>query len=426
MLDTIRNAWKVHEIRKKLFFTFFMLVIFRLGNAIPVPFINTDILATFFQSMEGNLLSLMNMMSGGALGKSTIFALSIGPYITSSIIVQLLTIAIPALEEISKEGELGQKKIQQYTKYGAVVLAILEALAITNTLFASAIVAQGFLQRASIIIVMVAGSMFLIWLGDLITEKGIGNGISMLIFAGIVSRLPQTVIAWVSGVINGAINPFVAALVVLISLFVIVGVILLNQGERRLSVQYAKRVVGRKMYGGQSTHIPIKVNMSGVMPIIFTSSLLAFPMTIANLMGTETANKVAQWLSPNGMGIGSIIVNIISVLLIIMFAYFYTAIQFNTVEYSKNLQQQGGFIPGIRPGRPTSDYMSKISNRITLIGAIALSILYVLPTILSAIFKLNISFGGTSILIVVGVVLETVKQMESMLLMRHYKGFLNN
>lgn len=424
MLQTLKNAWKVDEIRKKLIFTLLMLVIFRLGNAIPVPFVDRNALAQLYNYTEGNLLSFMNLLTGGALGEFTVFAMSIYPYITASIILQLLTIAIPRLEELSKEGEAGQKKIQQYTKFGAVALGLFQALGISGKLFSRAIVAKGFLEQASIIVVLIAGTMFLVWLGDLITEKGIGNGISMLIFAGIISRLPHSFIYWTQGVMQGKINPINAILMLIIVVIVVAGVVIIAEGERRINVQYAKRVVGRKMYGGQATHIPIKVNMGGVMPVIFTSSLLQLPLMLGMLIGGGFGDFVNKYFSPQ-QNPGIIITNILAVILIVLFAFFYTAIQFNTVEYSKNLQQQGGFIPGIRPGRPTSDYMGKISNRITFIGAIALAILYVLPAILSAIFKLHISFGGTAIIIVVGVVLETFKQMESMLLMRHYKGFLN-
>lgn len=424
MFKTFNNALKVKEIRQRLLFTLLMIVVFRLGNAIPVPFVDSSILKGIFNQMGGNILSFMDLLSGGSLGKFSIFALSIYPYITSSIIVQLLTYAIPSLEELSKEGEAGQKKIQMYTRYGAVILSILEGIAISNTLFAQAIVAKGFIQEAAIILVVVAGSMFLVWLGDLITEKGIGNGISILIFIGIVSRLPHTARLWGKGVINGTIHPIKAILILATILLVIVGVILISEGERRITVQYAKRVVGRKMYGGQSTHIPMKVNMGGVMPIIFASSLLALPQTLGLLIGGGFRTFADKYFSMSMMP-GVVIMNVLAVLLIFVFAYFYTAIQFNVVEYSKNLQQQGGFIPGIRPGRPTGEYMNRILTRITFVGALALAILYVLPTILSAIFSLNIQFGGTSIIIVVGVVLETFRQMESMLLMRHYKGFLN-
>lgn len=285
MFKTFNNALKVKEIRQRLLFTLLMIVVFRLGNAIPVPFVDSSILKGIFNQMGGNILSFMDLLSGGSLGKFSIFALSIYPYITSSIILQLLTYAIPSLEELSKEGEAGQKKIQMYTRYGAVILSVLEGIAISNTLFAQAIVAKGFIQEAAIILVVVAGSMFLVWLGDLITEKGIGNGISILIFIGIVSRLPHTARLWGKGVINGTINPIKAILILATILLVIVGVILISEGERRITVQYAKRVVGRKMYGGQSTHIPMKVNMGGVMPIIFASSLLALPQTLGLLIG---------------------------------------------------------------------------------------------------------------------------------------------
>ncbi|MDO5689668.1 MAG: preprotein translocase subunit SecY [Tissierellia bacterium] len=424
MIQTLKNAWKVEEIRKKLIFTLLMIVVFRLGNAVPVPFVDRTILASIFDQTGGNILGFMNLLSGGSLGNFSVFALSIYPYITASIILQLLTVAIPSLEELSKEGEAGQKKIQQYTKIGAVLLGIVEAIAVVNALFANAIVAKGFLEETIIITVIVAGTMFLVWMGDLITEHGIGNGISMLIFIGIVSRLPHTVISWVLGIFSGDVNILAGIFMLLLTILIVTGVVLIAEGERRITVQYAKRVVGRKMYGGQATHIPMKVNMGGVMPVIFASSLLALPQTMGLLIGGGFGAFTDKYLSMTGDP-GIYIMNVIAVVLIILFAYFYTAMQFNTVEYAKNLQQNGGFIPGIRPGRPTSEYMTKISNRITFIGATALAILYVVPTILSAISGLRISFGGTAIIIVVGVVLETFKQMESMLLMRHYKGFLN-
>lgn len=424
MLQTLRDSLKVEEIRKKLVFTFLMLLLYRLGNSIPVPFVNTDILASIFEQTQGNGLAFLNLLSGGALGQFSIFALSIYPYITSSIIIQLLTVAIPQLEELSKEGEEGRQKIQYLTKILAVVLAAVQAIGITNTLFSQAIVANGVFERISIILVLVAGTMFLVWLSDLITEKGIGNGTSMLIFIGIVSRLPQAFLSWGQGTLAGYINPIKPILMIAIILVVVAGVVLISKGERRVNVQYAKRVVGRKMYGGQSTHIPVKVNMSGVMPVIFATSLMTLPSILGFIIGGGFQNFVNKYLSAQQMP-GIIITNIIAVILIIVFAFFYTLVQFNTVEYSKNLQQQGGFIPGIRPGRPTSEYLARVSNRVTLVGAVALAILHLLPAILSGIFKLNINFGGTAIIIVVGVILDTFQQLESMLLIRHYKGFLN-
>lgn len=424
MLQTLRDSLKVEELRKKLIFTFLMLLLFRLGNSIPVPFVNTDILAGIFEQSQGNGLAFLNLLSGGALGQFSIFALSIYPYITSSIIIQLLTVAIPQLEELSKEGEEGRRKIQYLTKIGAVLLAAVQAFGTTNTLFASAIAANGALERISIILVLVAGTMFLVWLSDLITEKGIGNGTSMLIFVGIVSRLPSAILSWGQGTIAGLIHPVKTILMLVIVILVIAGVVLINKGERRINVQYAKRVVGRKMYGGQSTHIPVKVNMGGVMPVIFASSLLSLPSIIGFFIGGSFQDFVTKYFSGQMMP-GILINNIMSVILIIVFAFFYTMMQFNTVEYSKNLQQQGGFIPGIRPGRPTSDYLSKVAMRVTVIGAFSLAVLHVLPTVLSAIFKLNISFGGTAIIIVVGVILDTFQELESMMLIRNYKGFLS-
>lgn len=431
MITTLRNAWKVEDIRKKMIFTLFVLVVFRLGSAIPVPYINKEGLAMAMSQMGGTVIDFLNLMSGGNLGSFSIFALSVYPYITASIIVQLLTVAIPQLEELSKEGEEGRKKIQQLTKLGGVILGVFQAIATFQGLLGYSLIQNGWLQGITIISVLLAGSMFLVWLGEQITEFGIGNGISMIIFAGIISGLIDQIISWGQGLFlfakgeAGSINPIAAILMIIIVLVIVAFVVAISEGERKIPVQYAKRVVGRKMYGGQSTHIPIKVNMGGVMPVIFASSILAVPSTIGILVGGGFREWVSRWLSPTQGQPGFWIHMFLSVALIILFAFFYTTMQFNTVEYAKNLQQHGGFIPGIRPGRPTSDYLARIANRITIIGAIALAFLSILPSVLSAIFKLNISFGGTAVLIVVGVVLETIRQLEAMLQMRHYKGFLN-
>ncbi len=424
MLQTLRNAWKVEEIRKKLIFTALMFLVFRLGNAIPVPFINKELIAQVMQSNQGGLLDFLNMFSGGSLEQFSVFALSIGPYITASIVIQLLTIAIPQLEELSKEGEEGRKKIQKITRFTALLLAVIQGSAVTQGLFRNAIVAQGALQGAAIIITLVAGTMFLVWLADLITEHGVGNGTSMIIFVGIVSGLIPSIYQWIMGLTAGSINIIAAIAMLIIIIAIVALVVMINEGERKIPVQYAKRVVGRKMYGGQSTHIPIKVNMAGVMPVIFSSAILALPQTIALLTSEGVRKWITEYMTTQGT-VGVYVYSIINIALIIMFAYFYTAVQFNTVEYAKNLQQYGGFIPGIRPGRPTSDFLSRISNRITIIGAVVLALLSSLPTILSSIFQLQIQFGGTAVIIVVGVVLETIKQLEAMLQMRHYKGFLN-
>lgn len=423
MLETMRNAWKVPEIRKKILNTLLLIVIFRLGFAIPVPFMDRQILQRVAEG-GSQLLSYLDMLTGASFSKFNIFGLSIYPYISASIIIQLLTIAVPKLEELSKQGEEGRRKIAQYTRYLALVLGFVEAVTILNGgIFAQAIHAEGFFQHMVIYITLLGGMMFLVWLGDLITEKGIGNGISILIFVGIISRMPETAMAWFNGVKTGQLAIWKVILFLIVAFGVVVFTVALQEGERKIPVQYAKRVVGRKMYGGQATHIPVKVNMAGVMPVIFAGALLAVPMTIAQNFHGAFGEFVKNNLTPQGT-VGTWVYYIVQVLLIVAFAYFYTSMQFNTVEYAKNLQQNGGFVPGIRPGRPTSEYLSKISNRITFIGAMGLAMLVLIPTVLSLIFQLRINFGGTALLIVVGVVLETVRQLETMLTMRHYKGFL--
>ncbi len=419
----MRNAWKVPEIRKKILNTLLLIVIFRLGFAIPVPFMDRQILQRVAEG-GSQLLSYLDMLTGASFSKFNIFGLSIYPYISASIIIQLLTIAVPKLEELSKQGEEGRRKIAQYTRYLALVLGFVEAVTILNGgIFAQAIHAEGFFQHMVIYITLLGGMMFLVWLGDLITEKGIGNGISILIFVGIISRMPETAVAWFNGVKTGQLAIWKVILFLIVAFGVVVFTVALQEGERKIPVQYAKRVVGRKMYGGQATHIPVKVNMAGVMPVIFAGALLAVPMTIAQNFHGAFGEFVKNNLTPQGT-VGTWVYYIVQVLLIVAFAYFYTSMQFNTVEYAKNLQQNGGFVPGIRPGRPTSEYLSKISNRITFIGAMGLAMLVLIPTVLSLIFQLRINFGGTALLIVVGVVLETVRQLETMLTMRHYKGFL--
>lgn len=423
MLETMRNAWKVPEIRKKILNTLLLIVIFRLGFAIPVPFMDRQILQRVAEG-GSQLLSYLDMLTGASFSKFNIFGLSIYPYISASIIIQLLTIAVPKLEELSKQGEEGRRKMAQYTRYLALVLGFVEAVTILNGgIFAQAIHAEGFFQHMVIYITLLGGMMFLVWLGDLITEKGIGNGISILIFVGIISRMPETAMAWFNGVKTGQLAIWKVILFLIVAFGVVVFTVALQEGERKIPVQYAKRVVGRKMYGGQATHIPVKVNMAGVMPVIFAGALLAVPMTIAQNFHGAFGEFVKNNLTPQGT-VGTWVYYIVQVLLIVAFAYFYTSMQFNTVEYAKNLQQNGGFVPGIRPGRPTSEYLSKISNRITFIGAMGLAMLVLIPTVLSLIFQLRINFGGTALLIVVGVVLETVRQLETMLTMRHYKGFL--
>lgn len=427
MLKTFANAWKIEDLRKKMIFTFLMLAVFRLGNALPLPFVNPQVVKSIYEGTAGSLLGLLNQITGGGLASLSVFALGVGPYITSSIVVQLLTFAIPSLEELSKQGEAGRKKIQKITKIVALVLAILQAIGVVLGIFNLAIASgSGILPKIIVIISLVAGSQFIVWIGELITEHGIGNGISMIIFLGIIARIPDVIISWYTGITQGIIGyewwKFIILL--LITLASIVFVVLLTDGERRIPVQYAKRVVGRKMYGGSSTHIPIKVNMSGVMPVIFASSIMSLPQTLALIIGGGFANFVNKYFNPTSL-IGTLIYVIVLFALVILFAYFYNTIQFNPYEYSKNLQQNGGFIPGIRPGKPTTDYLGSIVNRITLAGALGLGILAALPRLIAYFMNAQLALGGTSVIIAVGVIIETQKQLEAMMQMRHYKGFLN-
>lgn len=423
MLSTLKNAWRIPEIRKKINFTVLMLLIFRLGSSIPVPYMNKDVIRGIFESTQGGILQFLDLMAGGTFSNFSIFATNIYPYITASIVIQLLTIAIPRLEELAKEGEEGRKKMAQYTRYTAVILATIQAVGYTLGLFSSALETDSNLQKLIVVITLVAGTSFLIWIGERITEKGIGNGISLIIFVGIISKLPGEAIKAVKLISVGQLNIIKALIFGIVFLGIIAVVVALQEGERRIPVQYAKRVVGRKMYGGQSTHIPVKVSMAGVMPVIFASSLLALPQTITLFTKGGASSWITKYLTPQG-NVGIWVYSILNIVFIMFFTYFYTAIQFNTVEYAKNLQQNGGFIPGIRPGRPTSEALNRTVSRITFVGGLSLAILASLPIILSKIFNMQVNFGGTAIIIVVGVALETVKQIESQMLMRHYKGFL--
>ena len=424
MLSTLKSAWKIPEIRKKINFTLLMLLIFRLGSSIPVPYMNKEIIKSIFESSQGGILQFLDLMAGGTFSNFSIFATNIYPYITASIVIQLLTIAIPRLEELAKEGEEGKKKINKYTRVLSVVLAAIQAIGYTLGIFKSALDSSaGTMQKIIVVVTLIAGTSFLIWIGEQITKKGIGNGISLLIFVGIISRLPADLIGIFRGVAAGQLNIIKILIFGIVFLGIIAFVVALQEGERKIPVQYAKRVVGRKMYGGQSTHIPVKVSMSGVMPVIFASSILSLPQTITLFSNGAVAQWIAKYLTPQGT-VGIWVYSIFNIVLIMFFTYFYTAIQFNTVEYSKNLQQNGGFVPGIRPGRPTSDYLNRVVSRLTFVGGFSLAILASLPLILSKIFAMNVNFGGTAVIIVVGVALETVKQIESQMLMRHYKGFL--
>ena len=425
MFDTIRNAWKIVDLRKKLIYTFIMLIIFRLGSTIPVPLINPDMLEQMFTG-DNTMFGFIDIVSGGAFKNATIFAMSITPYINSSIIMQLLCVAIPALERLQKEGEEGRKKIGQFMRYGTVVLAIIQAVGLYFLLKSSnAITNPGWQAAIVIITTFTAGTAFLMCLCEQITEKGVGNGISLIIFAGIVSRIPDMAKTLYASVESGALNWLMVAVILVFALLIIAFVVMMNEAERRLPVQYAKRVVGRKMYGGQSTHIPIKVAGAGVIPIIFAMSIMAFPGTIASFFG-KTAQSGGFWGAFLWVFSGqSWIYAVLYFLLIIFFTYFYTAIQFNPIEMSNNMKKNGGFIPGIRPGRPTSDYIARVLSRVTLAGAFFLAFIAVIPIFMNLGLHIsNFSIGGTSLLIVVGVALETVQNMESQMLMRHYKGFL--
>ena len=426
MIETIRNAWKVVDLRKKLLYTLCLMIVFRFGSCIPVPMLDADAMQQIFTS-DNSLFGFINLVSGGAFQNATIFAMSITPYINSSIIMQLLCVAIPALERMQKEGEEGRKKIAQMTRYGTVILALIQAIGLYFLLRSyGAVTHPGFLSALVIVMTFSAGTAFLMWLGEQITEKGVGNGISLIIFAGIVSRVPAMAVSLYQYMLNGTMN-IIGVILLLIAALAVVGfVVWMNEAERRIPVQYAKRVVGRKMYGGQSTHIPIKVASAGVIPIIFAMSIMSFPGTLASFFGV-TAQSGGFWggfltvFSPTHWLYG-----ILYFFLIIFFTYFYTAIQFNPIEMANNMKKNGGFIPGIRPGRSTADYISKVLSKITLAGAIFLGIIAVLPIFMNVALRIsNFAIGGTSLLIVVGVAIETVKQLESQMVMRHYKGFLD-
>ena len=423
MFKTLRNAWSIPDLRKKMLYTLLMIFVFRLGSFIPVPGLNPQALAELV-SENNSLFGLMDAFSGGAFSNATIFAMGITPYINSSIILQLLTVAIPALERLSKEGEEGRKIIAKWTRITTVILAFIQA---TGLYFGikGAVLNQNFASYVTIVATFTAGTAFLMWLGEQITEKGVGNGISIIIFAGIVASIPTMAKNLVGSVTQFGAPWWTIALVLVFNLAMIVFVIFITDAERRIPVQYAKRVVGRKMYGGQSTHIPLKVAMAGVIPIIFAMSILSFPTTIMQFTGEPTsAFWLGFWrlLTPS-----SWVYIVLYLLLIVFFTYFYTAIQFNPIEVANNMKKNGGFVPGIRPGAPTSSYISRILSRITLTGAFFLGIVAVIPLVIAKIYPSiqSVSITGTSLLIMVGVALETVKQIESQMMMRHYKGFLD-
>lgn len=438
MLTTLKNAFKVKEIRQRVLYTLGMLVIIRLASQLPVPGVNRDYFANWFASQTGDAFNLFDAFTGGSFLSMSVIALNITPYITSSIIIQLLTIAIPKLEEMQKDGEEGRKKITAITRYVTVALALIESSAM-----AIGFGRQGLLQEynalnvITVIVALTAGSAFLMWIGEKITEKGIGNGISIVLTINIVSRMPQELTGlFRQFVTSREIAPAVVAAVIIIAVIVlmVVLVIILNSGTRKIPVQYAKKMQGRKMYGGNSSNIPLKINTAGVIPVIFASSLMQFPVIICSLFGinggTGFWGKVLRGLSSSNWcrpsepiySIGLVVY----IALVIFFAYFYTSITFNPIEIAENMKKQGGFVPGIRPGRPTSEYLTKILNYIVFIGAVGLTIVCVIPFVFNGVFGAQVSFGGTSLIIIVSVVLETIKQIESQMLVRNYKGFLND
>ena len=419
----IKEVFKMKDLRKKIFFTLFMLFIFRMGAIIPVPGVDSAIISSMVE--ENSLLSLYNMMVGGAFSSFTLFALGIGPYITAGIIMQLLTKAeIGNLEDLSKSGEVGRKKINAYTKYLALLLALIQAVGITFGFVINSLKDNSTLSIATVILTLMASSMFLIWISDKITEKGLGNGSSLIIFFGIISRLPSEVVNIVNGVKENTINPWLLALVLLISLLVIIGVVFIQEGVRKIPVQYSKQVVGRKTYGGQSSHIPMKINQSGVMPVIFASSILALPQTIAMFVGEDVQSFVAKYLSQNGEYFW--IYLLLEVFFIVLFSYFATTLSFSTEDIANNLKNSGGFIPGIRPGKPTEEYLEKILKRLTLAGAFFLSVIVMIPAITGQLSNIYLTLTGTSLLIVVGVALEIVRQLKSNLIVRNYSSIFSN
>ena len=447
MLKTIRNAWKLPDLRNKLLFVVFALLIFRLGAAIPVPYINTEYLQQTIQANSGTIFGLLNTLSGSALSNATLFALSIQPYINASIIIQLLTIAIPALERLAKDGgEEGKKKIQSITRYTTVGIGLLQGFGYYTLIKSYGLVTgEGFWPGLVIVISFTAGAVFLMWLGEQITEFGVGNGISIILFTGIVSRGPAMIVSIVTGIQKylskpdmtdwteeaiamynaQAMNPLIAVLLIVGMLALVVFIVFVSNAERKIPVQYAKRVVGRKMYGGQSTHIPIKVNLSGVLPIIFAQSIAMIPATIGMFVPSSQVEGSGWHTFLSVFNSTSALYAVVYFILIIGFSYFYSTIQFNPIEVANNLKKNGGFVPGFRPGRPTAEFLGKVLNRLTFFGAIYLGIVAILPIIVENITGItNISVGGTSVIIVCGVALETVKMIENQMLMRHYKGFL--
>jgi len=418
MLQSLRNVWRIEELRKRILYTLGVFLIIRFGNFIPVPGADRHAMAQFMEG-QGGLFGLLDVISGGALANLSIFTLTIGPYITASIIVSLLQVIIPSWEQLAKEGDEGRKKLNSYTRYGTVLLAFIQGYATSIGLANEEALMRGHLSYLLTATSFTAGAVMVMWLGEMITEKGIGNGISLVIFANISSQLPATLTSLVEFVRQGTLNIFTVVLLGVLTLAVIAGVVWVQEGQRRIPVQYAKRVVGRKMYGGQTTHIPLRVNQAGVIPVIFASSLLMFPQVITQFTRAGWAQGIAEALAFGGW-----LHNVLYVFLIFVFSYFYTFLQFNPKEMAENMQKHGGAIPGVRPGRTTAEFLFRVVNRLTLVGSAFLALIVILPLALSGAVRVNIGIGGTALLIVVGVALETMKQIEGHLVMRNYSGFM--
>ena len=438
MLKTLRRAFSIEDIRKKLFYTFMMLIVVRLGSQLPTPGVNPTYIQNFFANQTGDAFNFFDAFTGGSFTNFSVFALSITPYITSSIIIQLLTIAIPKLEEMQKEGADGRKKLAAITRYTTVAIALIESTAMAVGFGRQGLLVEyNFVNATIVVCTLTAGSAFLMWIGERITEKGVGNGISIVLLINIISRVPEDLVRLYTQFIQGktvAKGILAGVIILAILLVVVVFVIVLQGGERRIAVQYSQKIQGRKTYGGQSSHIPLKVNTAGVIPVIFASSLMQTPIIIAQFLGKGNGTGIGSqilrglnsnnWCDPDNLiySIGLVFY----IILTIFFAYFYTSITFNPLEIANNMKKSGGFIPGIRPGKPTTEYLTQILNYIIFIGACGLVIVQVIPFFFNGVFGANVSFGGTSLIIIVGVVLETIKQIESQMLVRNYTGFLNN
>lgn len=426
MLQVFQNIFKIPELKKRILITLGFLAVYRFGAHIPTPGVDAQVLTEIFESAQGTVLGMVDMFTGGALKRLTVFALGIMPYISTSIILQLLTVVVPYLERLAKEGEQGRKKINQYTRYGTVVLSAIQALGIAIGLEnmqgpggAPVVPVPGWGFRLITLITLTAGTAFIMWLGEQMTERGIGNGISMIIFAGIVVRMPAGVANTIEAIRRGEFSLFTLIGIAFMMVLVVAAVIIMQQGMRKIPVQYAKRVVGRRIYGGQSTHIPLRVNTAGVIPVIFASSIIVFPATVARFVNHPWMQAAAEQLSP-----GHMLYTVLYAVLIIFFAYFYTAIVFNPTDLAENMKKYGGYIPGVRPGKRTASYIDSVLTRITLSGAIFLALIAILPEFLSHSLNVPFYFGGTGLLIVVGVALDTMQQIESHLLTRHYDGFM--